>query len=162
MKRILTELAVQLVVFVVLLVAVALGAAFFGATTGAVANALAPDFHIQMADRLGLVCAKGETVSIRHDRTVTGVDANGHPYAGQSNDIYCNSTTEGTSRELTTDQYLQAKLAALGVAMAGYSLLCFVPVLAGLEIAALILIHKVIRGTMKPRPAGQVISSQPS
>jgi len=159
MKRILTELAVQLIVLIVLLLVVALGALFFGVTTGAAASAIAPDFHIQFADRLGFVCAKGETVSIDHSQTVHGVDAHGRSYVGQSNDIYCTSTAEGTRRLLTTDQFVQARLAALAVAMAGYSLLCFVPVFLPLEIAALILIHKAVGGMMKPKPANKTVIS---
>jgi hypothetical protein len=159
MKRVLTELVVQLLVLVVLFVVIAIFAVFFGVTTGATANALAPDFHIQMADRLGLVCPKGQTVSIRHNRVVTGVDAQGRPYAGQSNDIYCTSTAEGTTRLLTDQEFVNAKLATLGAAMGGYSLLCFVPFFLPLEILALIVIHKAVGGIMKPAPASPSVVS---
>ena len=76
-----------------------------------------------------------------------------------TNDIYCVSAAEGTSRQLTTAEYLNAKLAAIGVAMAGYSLLCFVPLFLPLEIAALIVIHKVTSAVTQPRPASQSIIS---
>ncbi len=153
MKRILIELAVQLVVLVVLVVVIAAGAIFFGVTIGAAASAIAPDFHLEMADRVGLICHTGETISIRHHPT-TGVDSHGRPYAGTTNEIYCVSAAEGTSRQLTTEEFLNAKLAALGVAMAGYSLLCFVPVFVPLEIVALLLIHKAASATAKPGTAG--------
>src|SRR5258706_9940294 len=87
MKRILIELVTSLFVLVVLFLVISVGAVFFGGTTAATANAAAPDFHLIMADRLGLVCPKGETVSVDHSQVRTGVDSYGHPYAGQSNDI---------------------------------------------------------------------------
>jgi hypothetical protein len=159
MKRILVELVAQLVVLVVLFLAIAVGAGFMGATVGASASAIAPDFHLQMADRLGLVCPKGQTISIDHSQTVTGVDSHGRPYAGQSNDIYCNSTAEGTSHKLTEEEYLNAKLATIGAAITGYTLLCFVPLFVPLEIIALIVIHKIVGALMKPTPASQSIIS---
>ena len=159
MKRLLFEFGVQLVAVVILLFAVGTIALFFGATIGATASAIAPDFHLQLADRLGLVCPKGQTVSIDHSHVVTGVDSHGRPYAGQSNDIYCNSTAEGTSHKLTNEEYLNVKLATLGAAAGGYTLLCFVPVFLPLEIIALIIIHKAVGGIMKPAPASQSVIS---
>lgn len=158
MKRILIELAVQLVVLAVLVFVIAAGAIFFGATVGATASAIAPDFHLEMADRAGLVCHPGETISIRHVPT-SGIDSHGRPYAGTTNDLYCVSTREGTSRELTTEEFVNAHLAAIGVAMAGYSVLCFVPLFVPLEIVALIVIHRVTSAIAKPVPASQSIIS---
>jgi hypothetical protein len=159
MKRILVELLAQLVVLVVLFLVIAVGALFFGGTVGAAANAMAPDFHLQMADRLGLVCPKGQTVSIDHSLVVSGVDSHGRPYAGQSNDIYCTSAAEGTTHQLTAEEYLNAKLAALGAAVGGYTLLCFVPLFLPLEVLALIVIHKAVGGIMKPAPSSQAVIS---
>jgi hypothetical protein len=159
MKRILVEFAVQLIVLVVLFVVIGLGAAFLGATTGASASAIAADFHMEIADRLGLVCPKGQTLSVRHDRVVTGVDSHGRPYAGNANDAYCTSTAEGTSHQLTDQEYLNARVTSLGVAMVGYTLLCFVPLFLPLEIVALIVIHKAVGGIMKPAPASQSVIS---
>ena len=98
-------------------------------------------------------------LSIDHSQVRTGVDSNGHPYAGQSNDIYCNSTAEGTSRKLTNEEYLNVTLATLGAATAGYTLLCFVPLFLPLAIVALIGIHKIVGALMKPRPASQSVIS---
>ena len=79
MKRIAIEVVASLLVLVVLFLVVSVGAVFFGGTVGATATAVAPDFHLIMADRLGLVCPKGQTVSIDHSQARTGVDAYGHP-----------------------------------------------------------------------------------
>ena len=159
LKRIAIELIAQLVVLAMLVLVIAIGAGFIGATTGATAFAVARDFHLQLADRLGLVCPKGQTMSIDHSHVVSGVDSHGRPYAGQSNDIYCNATAEGTSHKLTTDEYLNATVAALGAAVTSYTLLCFVPLFVPLEIVALIAIHKIIGALMKPKPASQSIVS---
>ena len=159
MKRLLIELVAGLVVLAVLFLVIFVGAGFFGSTMGATMTAVAPDFHLKLADRLGLVCHPGETVSIDHSQVVTGVDANGHAYAGQSNDIYCNSTAEATSRKLTDEEYLNVRLATLGAAATGYTLLCFVPLFLPLAIAALIVIHKIVGALMKPRPASQAVIS---
>ena len=160
MKRTLIEVVASLIVLAVLFLVISVGAVFFGGTTAATATAVAPDFHLILADHLGLICPKGQTVSIDHSHVSTGVDANGHPYAGNSNDIYCNSTAEGTSHKLTSDEYLNAKLATLGAATTGYTLLCFVPLFVPLAIIALIAIHKIVGGLVKPSPANQgVVSS---
>ncbi len=159
MKRLLIELAVDLVVLVVLFVVIAVGAVFFGGTMGATMTAAAPDFHIQLADKLGLVCHAGETVSIDHSHVATGVDSHGRPYAGQSNDIYCNATAEGTSRKLTNEEYLNVRLATLGAATTGYTLVCFVPLFVPLAIVALYVIHKILSGLMRPRPASPTVIS---
>ncbi len=153
MKRFLLELATQLVALVVLFLVLAVFAAFTGLTAGASLSAMAPDFHLQMADRVGLVCRKGETLSIRHNPT-TGVDSRGRPYAGTTNELYCISTAEGTTRQLTAEEYLNAKLASIGVAMAGYSLLCFVPLFVPLAIVSVILVHKVAGGLAKAGRSG--------
>jgi hypothetical protein len=159
MKRILIELVAGLIVLAVLFLVVSVGAVFFGGAVGATASAVAPDFHLIMADRLGLVCPKGQTVSIDHSQVVSGVDSNGRPYAGQSNDIYCNSAAEGTSHKLTSKEYLNAKLATLGAATTGYTLLCFVPLFVPLAIIALIVIHKILGAIMQPPPASQSVVS---
>jgi hypothetical protein len=159
MKRILIEVVASLIVLAVLFLVIFVGAAFFGGTVGASATAVAPDFHLILADHLGLVCPKGQTVSIDHSQVVTGVDAYGHPYAGQSNDIYCTSTAEGTRHELTSEEYVNAKLATLGVATTGYTLLCFLPLFLPLAIIALIVIHKIVGALMKPKPANQGLVS---
>ena len=159
MKRITIEAVASLIVLAVLFFVISLGAVFFGGTTAATADAVAPDFHLILADHLGLVCPKGQTVSIDHSHTRTGVDAYGHPYAGQSNDIYCNSTAEGTSHELTAEEYVNARLATLGAATTGYTLLCFVPLFVPLAIIALIVIHKIVGAIMKPGPANQAVIS---
>jgi hypothetical protein len=159
MKRILIELVAGIVVLAVLFLVMAVGAVFFGGTTGATMTAVAPDFHLQLADKLGLVCHPGETMSIDHSQVRTGVDSNGHPYAGQSNDIYCNSTAEGTSRKLTDEEYVNVRLATLGAATTGYSLLCFVPLFLPLASVALIVIHKIVGALTKPRPASQSVIS---
>ena len=150
MKRVLVELATQLVALIVVILAAGLVGGFLGLTIGAVANAVAPDFQLQMADRLGFVCPQGETINIDHSQTVSGVDANGHAYAGQSNDLYCVSNAEGTRRELSADEYLAAKAAALGVAMGGYSLLFFVVFFVPGEALALFVLHKGVAVVMKP------------
>jgi hypothetical protein len=159
MKRILIELGAHLGVLLALVLVIGVGALFFGATTGAMAAAIAPDFHIQVAVALGLVCPKGDTVNFRHDRVTTTTDSFGHSIAGTANDVTCVSPVEGTSHLLTPVEYLNAKLQAIGVAMAGYSLLCFVPLFLPLEIVALILVHKVVGGMMKPAPASQTVIS---
>ena len=159
MKRVLIELVAGIVVLAVVFVGIFWGAGFFGATTGATMTAVAPDFHLKLADRLGLVCQAGETVSIDHSQVRTGVDANGHAYAGRSNDIYCNSAAEGTSRKLTDQEYLNVRLASLGAATTGYTLLCFVPLFLPLAVVALIAIHKIVGALTKPRPASQSIIS---
>ncbi len=158
MKRLLIELVVHLVVLVVLVLVIAAGAIFFGVTIGATASAIAPDFHLELADRAGLICHPGETISIRH-RPISGIDSRGRPYAGLTNEIYCVSTREGTSRQLTTEEYLNAKLASIGAAMAAYSLVCFVPLFLPLEVAALIVAHKAVRALTKPVPASQAVIS---
>ena len=159
MKRVLIELVADIIVLAVMFAVIFVGAGFFGGTTGVTMTAVARDFHLKLADRLGLVCHPGETVSIDHSQVRTGVDSNGHPYAGQSNDIYCNSTAEGTSRKLTNEEYLNVTLATLGAATAGYTLLCFVPLFLPLAIVALIGIHKIVGALMKPRPASQSVIS---
>jgi hypothetical protein len=159
MKRFLIELVAGLVVLAVLFLVIFVGAGFFGSTMGATMTAVAPDFHLQMADRLGLVCHAGETVSIDHSQVVTGVDSRGHAYAGQSNDIYCISTAEKTSRKLTNEEYLNVRLATLGAAVTGYTLLCFVPLFLPLAIVALFVIHKIAGALLKPRPASQSVIS---
>lgn len=158
MKRIFIELAAQLAVLVVLVLVIATGAIFFGVTTGAMASAIAPDFHLEMADRVGLVCHKGETISIRH-QPISGFDSFGRPTTGMGTEIYCVSTAEGTSRQLSDQEFVNAKLAAIGVAMAGYSVACFVPLFVPLEIVALIVIHKVASAMAKPVPASQAVIS---
>jgi hypothetical protein len=159
MKRLLIELAADLVVLAVMFAVIFVGAGFFGGTAGATLTAIAPDEHLKLADRLGLVCHPGETVSIDHSRVSTGVDSHGRPYAGQSNDIYCNSTAEGISRKLTNEEYLNARLATLAAATTGYTLLCFVPLFLPLAVVALIGIHKIAGALMKPRPASQSVIS---
>ena len=159
MKRVLIELMVDIMVLAVMFAVIFVGAGFFGGTTGAAVTAVAPDFHLKLADRLGLVCHPGETVSIDHSQVGTGVDANGHAFAGQSNDIYCNSTSEGTSRKLTDQEYLNVRLATLGAATTGYTLVCFVPLFLPLAIVALIVIHKIVGALTKPRPASQSVIS---
>ena len=159
MKRLLIELAADLVLLGVIFVVIFVGAGFFGGTAGASLTAIAPDVHLKLADRLGLVCHPGETVSIDHSQVRTGVDSNGHPYAGQSNDIYCNSTAEGTSRKLTSEEYLNARLATLAAATTGYTLLCFLPLFLPLALVAVIGIHKIVGALMKPRPASQAVIS---
>jgi len=159
MKRVAIEAVASLVVLAILFFVISIGAVFFGGTVGASATATAPDFHIILADRLGLVCPKGQTVSIDHSQVRTGVDSNGHPYAGQSNDIYCTSTAEGMRHELTSEEYVNARLATLGAATAGYTLLCFVPLFLPLAIIALIVVHKIAGALIKPGTASQAVIS---
>ena len=157
MKRLLIELAAQLVALVLLVLVISAIATFLGATVGATANAVAPDFHVELAGRFGLICKPGETVSVRHDRTVTGVDSHGRPYAGQSNDIYCTSSAEGTSRLLDDQETVSARLATLGFAIGAYTTLFFVLMFVPVEAAALFVIHKVTGALVKPKPASQAI-----
>jgi hypothetical protein len=158
MKRILTELVASLIVLAILFFVIFLGAGFFGATVGASASAVAPDFHLKLANQFGLVCPAGQSMRIDHSQVVTGVDAYGHNYAGQNNDIYCTDSA-GVSHELSADEYVKAKLATLGVAGSAYTLVCFAPLFFPLGILALIAIHKIVGGLMKPGPASQAVIS---
>jgi hypothetical protein len=160
MKRTLVELGAQLVALIVLLVVIGFGAGFLGSVTGVSASAMAPDFHIQLADRLGYVCPKGETVSIDHSKTVTGVDARGHAYAGQSNDLYCTSSAAGTRHELTAEEYVAAKAASIGVAIGFYTLIFFVVLFVPLEAVAAFLIHRIVGALMKGAPAQNNLAPQ--
>ena len=159
MKRILIELAVHIVLLAVLVTVIGALAIFFGATTGATATAIAPDFHMKLVAGLGLICPKGDTIAFRHDRQSSTTDSLGRPVTGFANDVTCTSPAEGTSHLLDDVEYLNARIQTLGAAIAGYTLLCFVPLFLPLEILALIVAHKLVAGIMKPAPAGQSVIS---
>jgi hypothetical protein len=158
MKRVSIEVVASLVVLAILFFVIFVGAGFFGATLGVSASATAPDFHLKLANQFGLVCPARQSMRIDHSQVVTGVDAYGHNYAGQNNDIYCTDSA-GVSHELDADEYLKAKLATIGLASTLYTLVCFVPLFLPLGILALIAIHKIVGALLKPGPASQAIIS---
>jgi hypothetical protein len=140
---------------VVIAFTIGVTALIFGGAVGGTAIGVAPEYHVRLLSGLGLLCEKGETVTFHEGGPTTVTDSNGFPSIGRVIIISCDSP-DGTSRTLTSEEGVLGFLGVIGLAIAGYFLICFVPLFVPLEIVALILIHKVVGSAMKPKMPGVI------
>jgi hypothetical protein len=153
MKRFWIELGAQLAGLIIIGLSVGVAALIFGASVGGTAIGLAPEYHVRLLGGLGLVCEKGETVTFHEGGRTTTTDSNGVPSTGTTIEISCDSP-DGTSRVLSSEEGVLGFLSVIGVVLAGYFLICFVPLFVPLELVAIILIHKIVGSRMKPKIPG--------
>ena len=155
MRRFWIELGAQIAGLVVIAFTIGVMALIFGGAVGGTAIGVAPEYHFKLLGGLGLLCDKGETVNFHEGGQVTTTDSDGNTTTGTAIEISCDSP-DGTSRFLTPDQSIGGFLGVAGLVLAGYFLICFVPLFVPLEIVAIILIHKVVASMMKPKMPGVI------
>ncbi|MEP7357759.1 MAG: hypothetical protein ABI847_11000 [Anaerolineales bacterium] len=153
MRRFWIELAAQLAGLVIIGFTIGVTALIFGGAVGGTAVGVAPEYHVRLLGGLGLLCQKGETVTFHDGGQVTTTDSDGFPSTGTAIDISCDSP-DGSSRMLSTDESIGGFLGIIGLVLAGYFLVCFVPLFVPLEIVAIILIHRVVGSMTKPKMPG--------
>ena len=153
MKRFWIELGAQAAALIVVSFAVGVTALTFGGAVGGTAVGVAPEYHARLLGQLGLLCNKGETVTFHEGGQTTVTDSNGFSSTGRAVQISCDSP-DGTSRILSSEEGVVGLLGVIGLALAGYFLICFVPLFVPLEIVAIILVHTVVGSMMKPKIPG--------
>ncbi len=153
MKLFWIELGAQVAGLVVIGFAVGVTALTFGGAVGGTAVGVAPEYHARLLGQLGLLCNQGETVTFHEGGQTTVTDSNGFSSTGRAVEISCDSP-DGASRVLTSEEGVAGMLGIIGLALAGYFLICFVPLFVPLEIVAIILIHKVVGSMLKPKIPG--------
>lgn len=155
MRRFWIELGAQVAGLVVIGFTIGVTALIFGAAVGGSAVGVAPEYHVRLLGGLGLVCEKGETVTFHEGGETTVTDSNGFSSTGRVINVSCDSP-DGTSRTLSSEEGVLGVLGVIGLVLAGYFLICFVPLFVPLEIVAIILIHKVVGSMMKPKMPGVI------
>ena len=155
MRRFWIELGAQVAGLVVIGFTIGVMALIFGAAVGGTAVGVAPEYHARLLGGLGLLCNKVETVTFHEGGPTTVTDSNGFSSTGRIIEISCDSP-DGTSRMLSSDEGVLGLFGIIGLALAGYFLICFVPLFVPLEIVAIILIHKVVGSMMKPKMPGVI------
>ena len=155
MRRFWIELGAQVAGLVVIGFTIGIMALIFGGGVGGMAIGVAPEYHFKLLGGLGLLCSKGETVTFHEGGQVTTTDSDGNTSTGTAIQISCDSP-DGTSRLLSPDESIGGFLSVIGLVLAGYFLLCFVPLFVPLEIVAIILIHRVVGSAMKPKTPGLI------
>ena len=155
MRRFWIELGAQLAGLVVIGFTLGVTALTFGGAIGGTAVGLAPEYHARLLGQLGLLCHPGEIATFHEGGQTTTTDSNGFSTTGRIIEISC-ASPDGTSRMLSSDEGIAGLLGVIGLALAGYFLICFVPLFVPLEIGAIILIHKVVGSAMKPRIPGVI------
>ena len=153
MKRFWVELAAQAAGLVIIGFTIGVTALTFGGAVGGTAIGVAPEYHFRLLGGLGLLCPKGDTVTFHEGGQVTTTDADGNTTTGTAIEVSCDSP-DGTSRMLSPDESIGGFLSIVGLVLAGYFLVCFVPLFLPLEIIAIILIHRVVGSAMKPKIPG--------
>jgi hypothetical protein len=153
MRRFWIELGAQVAGLLVVGLTIGVTALIFGGAVGGTAVGVAPEYHVRLLGGLGLLCEKGETVTFHEGGETTVTDSNGFPSTGHVINVSCDSP-DGTSRTLTSEEGVIGFLGVIGLALAGYFLICFVPLFVPLEIAAIVLIHKVVGSSVRPKSPG--------
>ncbi len=153
MRRFWIELGAQVAGLIIIGVSVGVAALIFGGSVGGTAIGVAPEYHVRLLGGLGLLCEKGETVTFHEGGEVTTTDSDGFPSTGTAIQISCDSP-DGTSRMLSPEEGIGGFLGIIGLVLAGYFLICFVPLFVPLEIIAIILIHRIVGSMTKPKIPG--------
>jgi hypothetical protein len=151
MKRFLIELGAQLAGLIVIGLTVGVAALIFGASVGGTAIGVAPEYHFRMLGGLGLLCNPGETVTFHEGGQVTTSDGE----SGTAIQVSCDSPN-GESRMLSPEEGIGGFLGIVGLVLAGYFLICFVPLFIPLEIIAIIFIHRIVGSMTKPKIQGAI------
>jgi hypothetical protein len=155
MRRFWIELAAQLAGLVIIGFTIGVTALIFAGGVGGTAVGVAPEYHFKLLGGLGLLCNKDETVTFHEGGQVTTTDSDGNTSSGTAIQVSCDSP-DGTSRMLSPDESIGGFLGVIGLVLAGYFLVCFVPLFVPLEIVAIILIHRVVASAMKPKTPGVI------